>query len=400
MTYPKLIIKAHHEKRLIAGNPWIFSNEIENFSALKNLPKGQIVLVKIHNNPEFALAYFNPHSLIAGRILTHNISQKIDESFLVEKITQAQNLRQKFFNKPFYRLVNSEGDYLPGLVIDRYGDIFIIQISTAGMEVLKEQIILALREIFKNCKIIFRNNSEMRHLEKLESLEEFEFVDEIANDDILIEENDIEFSVNLKNCQKTGWFYDQRINREFVQKIAKDADIFDGFCYSGGFGVNAIRAQARSVIFADSALDALNLAKKNAQNAKEKFNQNCHIEFYQQKIFDLFENNLLQNHKFDVILLDPPAFIKSKKDLFSGLRGYEKLIRLAVKNLKNNGFLMLTSCSHHAKIDDLIHSCQIAFNKSGKNATLIRNFGASYDHPIHPALKENEYLKSLTFFVK
>ena len=262
MTYPKLIIKAHHEKRLIAGNPWIFSNEIENFSALKNLEKGQIVLVKIHNNPEFALAYFNPHSLIAGRILTHNISQKIDEGFLVEKISQAQNLRQKFFDKPFYRLINSEGDYLPGLVIDRYGDIFIIQISTAGMEILKPQIILALREIFKNCKIIFRNNSEMRHLEKLESLEEFEFVDEISDDDILIEENEIEFLVNLKNCQKTGWFYDQRTNREFVQKISKNADILDCFCYSGGFGVNAIKSQARSVTFADSALDALNLAKK------------------------------------------------------------------------------------------------------------------------------------------
>ena len=134
--------------------------------------------------------------------------------------------------------------------------------------------------------------------------------------------------------------------------------------------------------------------------AKNNYNKNCEVDFFHEKIFDLFEKNHLNNREFDVILLDPPAFIKSKKDLFSGLRGYEKLIRLSLKHLKKNGFLMLTSCSHHAKIDDLIHSCQIAFNKSNKNATLIRTFGASYDHPIHPALKENEYLKSLTFFVK
>ncbi|MBM3590867.1 MAG: class I SAM-dependent rRNA methyltransferase [Alphaproteobacteria bacterium] len=398
---PKVIIKAHQEKRLIEGSPWIFSNEIENFSALKKLEKGSLVEIEIFKQPHFALAYFNPHSLIACRILSYNSVEEIDENFFTKKIIQAKSLREKFFKSPFYRLINSEGDGLAGLIIDRFDDIFVCQISTAGMENLKPHIIKSLQNNFKNCRIIFKNNSELRALEKIDNTAEIEIVDNHQiPDHIMVLENDLDFKIDVKNGQKTGWFYDQRTNRQFVSSIAKDYDVLDAYCYVGGFGLNAIKGNAKNVVFIDSSKDAIELAKQNSQNAVQKFNPNCQTQFYHHKIFDLLENPEFQQRSFDLVLLDPPAFIKSRKDFFSGIRGYEKLVRLASGVLKVNSFLIISSCSHHASSADLIGATQNAFNKLNRHCSLIRNFGAGPDHPLHPALKESEYLKCLTFFVQ
>ena len=385
----KVIVKAHHEKRLIEGNPWIFSNEIENFSSLKNLEKGSLIEVEIYKQPHFALAYFNPNSLISCRILSYNSVEKIDESFFVKKINKAQILREKFFDKPFYRLVNSEGDRLPGLIIDRFDNIFVCQISTAGMENLKPFLILALKEIFKNCQIIFRNNSELRALEKLESSLDFECVDDVViPEKITVIENDLQFTIDLKNGQKTGWFFDQRINRDFVASISKDCDVLDAFCYLGGFGLNALKGGAKSVTFVDSSDAAISKIKnRNLEN----------VDAICDKVFDFLENT---DKKFDVVLLDPPAFIKNKKDFFSGIKGYEKLIKLGAAVTKKGGILMISSCSHHASLADLTGTANNAFRKTNRAAKLIRVYGAGYDHPLHPALKESEYLKSITFLVE
>ena len=286
LNLPKVIIKAKLEKRLIEGSPWVFSNEIENFSALKKLPSGSLVEIQIFKQPHFAVAYFNPHNLISCRILSYNAVEKIDEEFFEKKISIAKNLREKFFNQPFYRLINSEGDSLAGLIIDRFDDIFVCQISTAGMEQLKSFIIFALKKIFPNCRIIFKNNSESRSLEQLASEPEFEVIDDVKIDDIItLQENQLEFKINIKHGQKTGWFYDQRINREFISSLAKNLDIFDGYCYVGGFGANAIKAQARSVVFADRSKEAMELAKINSDFAIKNFNPNCQTEFYTKKIF-------------------------------------------------------------------------------------------------------------------
>ena len=309
-------------------------------------------------------------------------------------------MRERFFNKPFYRLIHAEADFLPGLIIDRFDNIFVCQISTAGMENLKPFLILALKEIFKNCQIIFKNNSELRALEKLESSLDFESVDDVAiPEKITVIENDLEFKIDLKNGQKTGWFFDQAVNRNFVASLVKDCDVFDGFCYVGGFGINAVKAQARSVIFADSSKEALDLTRENCQKIVEKFNPACQTSFYNKKIFDLLEDAEFQKKSFDVILLDPPAFVKNKKDLFSGLRGYEKLAKMALPLLKSGGILMLASCSHHATKEQLIGSVNAALQKSQKTGKLITSFTAGPDHPLHPALKESEYLKSLFFVI-
>lgn len=379
----KLKIKKHHEIRVVHGHPWIFSNEIENFSELKTLEKGTLVEVQIRKEEPFALAYFNPHSLISARILSYKIDEKIDEDFFEKKILAAKSMREKFFDKPFYRLIHSEADFLPGLVIDRFDDVLSCQISTAGMEKLSGFLIKALEKIFPNSAIIFRNDIDARKLEGLE-LETKVIKGEIA-DKIEIEENEIKYLIDIKGGQKTGWFFDQRKNREFIGAIAKDCDVLDAFCYLGGFGFNALKGGAKSVTFIDSAPVEFDLPK------------NC--EFIRDKVFDVLENENFRQRRFDIVLLDPPAFIKSKKDFHSGLKGYEKLIRLSVNLVKDGGILMLTSCSHHANLQDLIKAANDAFRKANRPAKLIRVFGADVDHPVHPALKENEYLKSICFSI-
>lgn len=390
----KLKIKKHHEVRIVRGHPWVFSNEIENFAALKSIEKGSLIEVQIKKDEPFALAYFNPNNLIAARILSYDVAEEINEEFFVKRISAAKNLRERFFSKPFYRLIHSEADFLPGLVIDCFGDVLSCQISTAGMEKLTPLLIPALEKLFPNSAIILRNDIESRKMEGLE-LYVKTVKGEIA-DEIEIEENDLKFAIDVKGGQKTGWFFDQKQNRQFIGSVAKDAEVLDAFCYLGGFGLNALKNGAKSVTFIDSSEDAISRVKKNI--ALNGITQKT--EIICDKVYDILENSDFQKRQFDVVNLDPPAFIKSKKDFFSGLKGYEKLIKFSANLVKPNGILMLSSCSHNATLTDLIAAANDGFRKVGRRAKLIRTFGAGFDHPIHPALKESEYLKSITFLVE
>ena len=390
----KLKIKKHHEVRIVRGHPWIFSNEIENFAALKYLEKGTLVEVQVKKDESFALAYFNPNNLISARILTYDVKQEINENFFIEKISAAKILRDRFFDKPFYRLIHSEADFLPGLIIDRLDNILSCQISTAGMEKLSPLLISALEKLFPDAAIIFRNDVESRKLEGLEL-----YVKAIKGDipdKIEIEENGLKFAIDVKSGQKTGWFFDQRKNRDFIGLVSKNCDVLDAFCYLGGFGLNALKNGANSVTFIDSSQEAINHVKQNI--ALNNFTQKT--EIITKKVYETLDNADFQKRQFDVVVLDPPAFIKSKKDFFSGLKGYEKLVKLSANLVKPNGLLMLASCSHNATIGDLIAAANDGFRKSNRRAKLIRSFGADLDHPIHPALKESEYLKSITFMVE
>lgn len=390
----KLKIKKHHEVRIVRGHPWVFSNEIENFAALKSIEKGALIEVQIKKDEPFALAYFNPNNLITARILSYDVAEEINEEFFVKRISAAKSLRERFFSKPFYRLIHSEADFLPGLVIDCFGDVLSCQISTAGMEKLTPLLIPALEKIFPNSAIILRNDIESRKMEGLE-LYVKTVKGEVA-DEIEIEENGLKFAIDVKGGQKTGWFFDQKQNRQFIGSVSKDAEVLDAFCYLGGFGLNALKNGAKSVTFIDSSEDAIGRLKKNIElnGVTQK------VEIICDKVYDILENANFQKRQFDVVNLDPPAFIKSKKDFFSGLKGYEKLIKFSANLVKPNGILMLSSCSHNATLSDLIAAANDGFRKVGRRAKLIRTFGAGYDHPIHPALKESEYLKSITFLVE
>lgn len=409
MSLPKLHIKNHQEVRLVQGHPWIYSNEIANFAELKPLEDGSLVEVFVQKNKEpVGIAYFNSHQLIAARILTTKKEEKINEEFFVRKLFVAKKLREKFFDKPFYRLVHSEADGLAGLVIDRFDNVFSCQISTAGMEKLQEFLIAALKKVFPNCAIIFRNDVESRKFEGLDG--ENKIICGEISDEIICEENDLKFSVDVKSGQKTGWFFDQRENRDFISTVAKNCDVLDAFCYQGGFGLNAIKGGAKSVTFIDSSKEALQKVQRNLEinflasgeeNSCAEAAKKC--EFINEKTFEVLEKFATDKRKFDLVVLDPPAFVKSKKDLFAGLRGYEKLVRLAVPLLKDNGILLLASCSHNVVLNDLIESANNGLRKgligSNKWPRLIRTYGASFDHPLHPALKESEYLKSITFML-
>lgn len=393
-SFPKLKIKKHQEVRISRGHPWIFSNEIENFSEIKTLEKGSIVEVSVRNGEPFALAYFNPHSLISARILTHKLSEKIDENFFLNRINSAKKLREKFFDKPFYRLIHSEADFLPGLVIERFDNVFVCQISTAGMEQLTPILLSVLEQVFPNCTIVFRNDLESRKYEGLESYTKV--VKGELNGEIVIEENDLKYSIDVISGQKTGWFYDQRMNRDFIGSISKDADVLDAFCYQGGFGMNALKNGAKSVVFADSSKEALEKLEKNI--GLNNF-ETAKTTVICDKIFDLLEKDEFQNRKFDIVVLDPPAFVKSKKDFFSGIKGYEKLIKLSAGLVRKGGILLLASCSHNASLQDLTDAANDGFRKARRSAKIIRTFGGGFDHPISPSLKESEYLKSITFLV-
>lgn len=392
---PKLHLKPRHEIRLVQGSPWIYSNEIDNFASLKNLPAGSLVEIHIPKHKEaFALGYFNPRQLIAARILSYNVHDKIDEEFFIRKISAAKNLREKFFDKPFYRLIHSEADGLAGLVVDRFDDVFSCQITTCGMENLREFIISALQKTFPNCKIIFRNDVEARKFEGLAD-QENQVLGDIA-DEIIITENNLKFAIDVRQGQKTGWFFDQRANREFIGSIAKDAHMLDAFCYQGGFGLNALKGGAKHAVFIDSSADAIAKVKRNLELNSLSLEQ----EFINEKTFDAMEKMIADNRQFNLIVLDPPAFVKSKKDLFAGLRGYEKLTKLGAQLLRPNGVLLLASCSHNVTLPDLIDAAANGLRKglsSGRSAKLIRTHGASYDHALHPSLKESEYLKSIAF---
>jgi len=398
----KVILKKGSNIRVTKGHPWVYSNEIDNFSLLKELPAGSIVELVDHASYFVAIGYFNPRSLISVRLMSYNKSEKLDKEFFVKKIENALSFREKIFANQeneidFCRLIHSEGDGLPGLVIDRFKNIFSCQITTAGMEQFKSLIVEALKSVFNNdISIIFRNDLEIRKLEGLELYSENINFDN--QNLITLQENGLNFLVDIKNSQKTGWFFDQRKNHYFVRSIANNLKVLDAFSYLGGFGFNALAGNAKEVTFVDISTTAIDLISKTADSfysdKKDK------IKIINKKVFDLLEDEEFQKQSFDLVILDPPAFIKSKKDIFSGIKGYEKLIKLASKLVAKQGFLMFSSCSHHLTVDDMINCANDGFRKAGRKAKLFRVFGADFDHPTLPSLREGEYLKSLCFNVE
>ena len=309
---PQLQLKNHFQLRALQGSPWIFSNEISNFAELKKLPIGSIVEVNTAKNQFFALAYFNPHSLISARILSYQKNDLIDENFFTKRILQAKTLREKFYSQPFYRLIHSEGDQLPGLVIDRFDNVFVCQISTAGLQNLVDHVKNSLIKIFGDkITIVLKNDFDSRKLENLDQNVEIIYGEQI--DKITIKENDLTFTGDLIDGQKTGWFYDQRPNRQFINDISKDCNVLDAFCYLGGFGINALKGKAKKVVFVDSSQKAIEYAQSNCLLLKNI--ENSETEFYHEKVYDYLEVNQNTPEKFNIIILDPPAFIKNKKDL-------------------------------------------------------------------------------------
>jgi 23S rRNA (cytosine1962-C5)-methyltransferase len=375
-------------RRARAGSPWIFSNEIRMDEAAKAIAPGSVVNVRGEDGRSLGTGYFNPKSLIAVRLLAEDCDVAIDAEFFAARLKRALALRDAAYDKPFYRLVHAEGDGVPGLVIDRFGDTVTVQIGTAGMEKQITAITMALDAVLKPKTIVLRADAPSRALEGLDL-----YVKTVKGEGhrIAVEENGARYIADLAEGQKTGWYYDQRDNRAFIAGFAKAKTVLDAYSYTGGFGILAARAGAREVVCLDSSAPALAIAEESARANGVK------IQAVKADVFEELERLKAAGETFDIVLADPPPFVKSKKDLEPGAKAYRKLARLAADVTAPGGLLMVASCSHNIPPDRFAAECAQGLLRTGRRAALIRQAGAGIDHPVHPLLPESAYLKALVY---
>jgi 23S rRNA (cytosine1962-C5)-methyltransferase len=375
-------------RRARIGSPWIFSNEIRMDDAAKAIAPGAIVNVRGEDGRAFGTGYFNPKSLIAVRLLTEDCDAAVDEDFFVDRFKRAAALRDSLYPRPFYRLLHAEGDGVPGLVIDRFGDTLSVQIGTAGMEKQRDAMLAALDRVLRPATVILRADAPSRALEGLDS-----YVKTVKGEGhrIAVEENGARYIADLREGQKTGWYYDQRDNRAFTAALAKAKTVLDAYSYTGGFGILAAKAGAKEVVCLDSSQAALALAEESARA------NSVAIKPVKADVFEELERLGAAGEHFDIVLADPPPFVKSKKDLEPGAKAYRKLARLAASVVAPGGMLMLASCSHNIAPERFAAECAQGLHRAGRRAALIRQAGAGPDHPVHPFLPESAYLKALAY---
>ncbi len=391
--HPELFLKKHEEKRLKQGHLWIFSNEVDiRRSPLNQFDTGEIVTVKDAQGKALGTAYINPNTLICARLLSRKANLKISGSFFKKRLTNALTLRQHLFDKPFYRMVFAESDGLPGLIIDRFGDVLSLQINTAGMERLKDILISTLVDLLQPTAIVLKNDNASRELEGLSSDSVVAYGQ--LPEELIIEENQARFAVDILQGQKTGWFYDHRISRGRLAALANNQTVLDLFCYAGGWGIPAAMSGAKQVVCVDSSEHALNNARGNAVLNHVENN----MDFVRSDVFDYLKQAREERLRFDIIVLDPPALIKRKKDFKSGLEAYRRLNHLALQVLNPQGILVSASCSHHLSRTNLHEILRSSARHIDRHLEFFDMPGQGPDHPVHPALAETNYLK--TFFCR
>lgn len=390
MHLPPLRLKKHEEKRVKQGHLWVYSNEIDTqTSPLKMFSAGQPVEIHDACGQLIGKGYINPNTLLCARVLTFNAAENIDQIFFEKRIQQALNLREHYFPGPYYRLIYGEGDFLPGLIVDRFGDILSVQITTAGIELLKDTIINALMAIIKPKAIVLRNDHSMRETEGLTSYVETVYGSIDGACEII--ENETRFLIPVSEGQKTGWFYDHGDNRRRMIPFIKNKRVLDVFSYLGSWSIQALKHGAREAWALDASVSALEICQQNARlnNVENQFHTVQGDAFQQLK--NLYQNN----ERFDVVLLDPPAFIKRRKDKKEGLIGYQRINELAMKLLHSEGILVTSSCSMHLETQELVDCINRASSHQHRFTQIIARGHQNVDHPIHPMIPETAYLKTL-----
>jgi 23S rRNA (cytosine1962-C5)-methyltransferase len=383
---PVLRLKRNEDRRLHAGHLWIFSNEVDTSQTpLPKFKAGELVRVLAHNDRALGLAYVNPKSLIAARVLE---TWKIpDTAWLAARIRTAMILRDRLYPEPYYRLVYGESDGLPGLVVDRYGASCVVQIGTAGMEQLKSQIQEALSRVLGCEALLFKNDSAAREMEGMPTY--VEAVKGSFDKPALVIEDGLEFEAPLAEGQKTGWFFDQSANRRaLVKYLPQGGRVLDVFSYVGAWGVRAAHHGAHEVTCVDSSGAALELAASNAQRNRVK------LVTRKGDAFDVLEEFAKEGARFDVVIVDPPAFAKRKKDLPKALAAYKRLNQLAIQVLAAEGILVSCSCSFHVSAEELQDAIAKAARGAGKHVQILEMGSQAPDHPVHPAIPETRYLKA------
>jgi 23S rRNA (cytosine1962-C5)-methyltransferase len=388
---PRVFLLPGHDKRVGFGHPWAYSNEIRVDAAAKaTLPGALVQLVRV-DGKFVATGTFNPKTLIAFRAFSRDADATIDRAFFARRLRAALALRERMFPKPYYRLVHAEADGLPGLIVDRYGDVCVLQAGTAGIEAMTPEILAALDEALGPRAVVLANESPLRALEGLDAYTRLASGE--LSGPIEVEENGLVFFADPLGGQKTGWFYDQRDNRAFIAGLARNAgSVLDLYCYAGGFAVAAAAQGAKRVLAVDGSAVALDLARRSA--AKNGVADAC--EFLKQDAFDALEALAAGPERFEIVVADPPPFARSKKDVPAALKGYRKLARLAATLVRPGGFLFVASCSHNVTAEAFAAEAAGGISRAGREGRILRAAGAGPDHPVHPLLPETAYLKSLT----
>ena len=375
-------LKQKEDRRILRGHPWVFSNELQRIADA--VAPGELVDVLDATGRFVGRGYINPHTLIAVRILTRK-QEELDRDFFQKKIATARGLRMRLGFGDSFRAVFSEGDYLPGLIVDKYADTLVIQSSTAGIDNVLGEIIFALQEEYSPRAIVLRNDSPSREIEKL-SLEKRVILGEISGP-IVIEESGIRYTVDLLEGQKTGFFFDQRENRLAIKDHVKGRRTLDCFCYVGAWALSAARFGASEVIGLDSSERAISLATQNAAL------NNLPVQFKKADVFDELRMLEKQRERFGCIVLDPPAFVKSRAKVREALKGYKEINLRAMQILEPGGVLVTCSCSHHID-EELFKEMLIdAAFSAGKQVRLLEMRSQSRDHPVLLAARETQYLK-------
>jgi 23S rRNA (cytosine1962-C5)-methyltransferase len=376
------------DKRVRLGHNWVFSNEVDAAqSALASFAPGELARVVDAGRNPVGLAYVNPNALICARILTRDVRASIDHEWFVRRIRRALALREQIFSAPFYRLLYGESDGVPGIVVDRYGDVCVVQLNTAGALALRETFITALTEAIAPKGVLLRNAGSTRALEGIEPLDQS--LGDVP-ERIEVIEGDMRIVAPLRTGQKTGYFFDQRDNRARLRRYVKRGDrVLDVFSYVGAWAVSALHAGAESVTCIDQSEPALECADENARTIGKE------IDGLAGDALEVMQGLSIEKRRYDVVILDPPALVKRRKDASAGERHYARLHEAALRLLREDGFLITASCSYHLPLERLQRIALEAARTGGRRMQILEHHGHAPDHPVHPAMPETEYLKAL-----
>jgi len=378
-------------RRVEVGHPWIFANEINIGKALDTAAKpGEIVEVYTHDKKFIGKGYSNPKSQIYVRLLTRNKDELINDDFFYHKILACWEYRQKIGFTENCRLVFGEADDLPQLIIDKFNDYFVVQTLALGIDLWKPAIVKAIQNIFSPKGIYERNDVQVRELEGME--QQKGFLSEEYDTNIIIQENGIKYHVDLANGQKTGFFLDQKDNRNAIQHIVKDADVLGAFCYTGSFEIAAAHFGAKSVLGLDISQNAIDMCNSNA--TLNKLENICHFECV--NAFDKLKNMTKEEKRWDVVMLDPPSFTKSRGSIDKAMAGYKEINLRGIKLVKPGGFLVSSSCTNLVKPEMFLDIIQQAAKDAKRK---IRQVTFNSQSPDHPIVRDQEYTHYLKFLI-
>jgi 23S rRNA (cytosine1962-C5)-methyltransferase len=388
VEYPALSLRKGEDDRLRAGHAWVFSNEVDvKRTPLTAFKPGDAAVILDHANKPIGIGYVNPNALICARLMARGLRHALDRSLIVHRLNVALSLRETLYEKPYYRLVFGESDGLPGLVLDRFGDTIVGQIATAGMEALKAEVVEAVAKVIKPRCMVWKNTGSARALESLPDYTEVAIGS--LPSELLVEEGGLQFAVDPVNGQKTGWFYDQRANRDQLAPFVRGARVLDVFSYVGAWGLRAAAFGATEVTCVDASATAVAAIAANAA----RNGLGAQVKAVEADAFDFLKEQRQQRERYDVVIVDPPAFIKRKKDFTEGRLAYRRINEAAMQLLGRDGILVSCSCSYHMPRAAFLDALNQGARHLDRQIQIVSQLQQAPDHPLNPAIPETDYLK-------